>query len=170
MNCIRCFKPSGYSDVLFTWYHWQFHFQESLTFHLSFNFSHLFSFSFKVPYSPVHKCSWQQILNFFPLVLLTFSEPSHPLAHTEWIQSPIYISSWDFTPITPATHHASPPECPIDMWLVHWGLLLSQPWRTWVCRCEVQVWRWCSCLGRRGSGSTRYSGALAARAAGNIVL
>ena len=30
--------------------------------------------------------------------------------------------------------------------------------------------RWGSCLGRRGSGSTRYSGELAARAAGNTVL
>ena len=35
---------------------------------------------------------------------------------------------------------------------------------------EGQVWRWCSCLGLRGSGSTRYSGALEARAAGNTVL
>ena len=35
---------------------------------------------------------------------------------------------------------------------------------------EGQVRRWCSCLGRRGSGSTRYSVGLAARAAGNIVL
>ena len=35
-----------------------------------------------------------------------------------------------------------------------------------VCPCEGQVWRRCSCLGRRGSGSTRYSGGLAARAAG----
>ena len=33
-----------------------------------------------------------------------------------------------------------------------------------------QVRRWDSCLGRRGSGSTRYSAALVARAAGNIVL
>ena len=33
------------------------------------------------------------------------------------------------------------------------------------------MWRGCcSCLGRRGSGSTRYSGGLVARAAGNIVL
>ena len=56
------------------------------------------------------------------------------------------------------------------MWVIHWGLLLRLPWRTWVCPCEGQVWRWCSCLGRRGSGSTRYSGELAARAAGNIVL
>ena len=56
------------------------------------------------------------------------------------------------------------------MWVVHWGLLLSLPWRTWVCPCEGQVWRWCSCLGHRGSGSTRYSGELAARAAGNTVL
>ena len=56
------------------------------------------------------------------------------------------------------------------MWVVHWGLLLRLPWRTWVCPCEGQVWRWCGCLGHRGSGSTRYSGELAARAAGNIVL
>ena len=43
------------------------------------------------------------------------------------------------------------------MWVVHWGLLLRLPWRPWVWPCEGQVWRWCSCLGRRGSGSTRYS-------------
>ena len=48
--------------------------------------------------------------------------------------------------------------------------LLRLPWRAWVCPCECQVWRWFSCLGHRGSGSTRYSGELAARAAGNIVL
>ena len=53
------------------------------------------------------------------------------------------------------------------MWVVHWGLLLRLPWRAWVCPWEGQLWRWCSCLGRRGSGSTRYSGELAARAAGN---
>ena len=57
----------------------------------------------------------------------------------------------------------------ISMWVVHWGLLLRLPWRTWVCPCEGQVWRWCSCLGHRGSGSTRYSEEMAARAAGNIV-
>ena len=56
------------------------------------------------------------------------------------------------------------------MWVVHWGLLLRLPWRGWVCPCEGQVWRWCRCLGRRCSGSTRYSGGLAAGAAGNIVL
>ena len=56
------------------------------------------------------------------------------------------------------------------MWVLHWGLLLRLPWRTWVCPCEAQVWRWCSCLGHRGSGSARYSGELVARAAGNIVL
>ena len=39
-----------------------------------------------------------------------------------------------------------------------WGLLLRLPMRTWFCPREGQVWRWCSCLGRRGSGSTRYSG------------
>ena len=54
--------------------------------------------------------------------------------------------------------------------VVHWGLLQRLPWRAWVCPCEGQVWRWCSCLGHRGPGSTRYSGVLAARAAGNTVL
>ena len=39
-----------------------------------------------------------------------------------------------------------------------------------VCPCEGQVGRSCSCLGRRGSGSIRYSGELVARAAGNTVL
>ena len=56
------------------------------------------------------------------------------------------------------------------IWVVHWGLLLRLPWRTWVCPCEGQVWRWCSCLSLRGSGSTRYSEEFAARAVGNIVL
>ena len=36
--------------------------------------------------------------------------------------------------------------------------------------CEGLVWRWCSCLGYRGSGSTRYLGELMARATGNSVL
>ena len=56
------------------------------------------------------------------------------------------------------------------VWVVHWSLLLSLPWKIWVYPCEDQVWRWCSCLGCRGSGSTRYSGELTARTAGNIVL
>ena len=56
------------------------------------------------------------------------------------------------------------------VWVIYWGLLLSLPWRTWVCPCEVQAWRWCSCLGHKGSDSTRYSGELVAKAAGNIVL
>jgi len=56
------------------------------------------------------------------------------------------------------------------MWVIRWGLLLRLPWRTWVCPSEGQVRRWYSCLGHRGSGSTRYSGKLVARAAGNIVL
>ena len=56
------------------------------------------------------------------------------------------------------------------MWVVYWGLLLRLLWRAWVCPSEGQVWKFCSCLGRRGSGSTRNSGELAARAAGNIVL
>ena len=41
---------------------------------------------------------------------------------------------------------------------------------TGVCPCEGQVWRWCSCLGCRGSGSIRYSGESVARAAGYILL
>ena len=41
---------------------------------------------------------------------------------------------------------------------------------TRVCSCGGQVWRWYSYLGLRGSDSTRYSGGLAARAAGNIVI
>ena len=56
------------------------------------------------------------------------------------------------------------------MWVIHWGLLLRLPWRTWVCPSEGQVWRWCSCLGLRGSGSTRNSEELATRTAGKIVL
>ena len=56
------------------------------------------------------------------------------------------------------------------IWVVHWSLLLRLPWRTWVCPCEGQVWRWCSCLGCRGSSSTRYSAGSAARAAGYILL
>ena len=56
------------------------------------------------------------------------------------------------------------------MWVMHWGLLLRLPWKTWVCPCEGQMWKWYSCLGCRGSGNTRYSGKLAARAAGDIVL
>jgi len=48
------------------------------------------------------------------------------------------------------------------------GLPLRLPWRTWVCPCEGQVWRRCSCLGCLGS--TRYSEGLAAREAGNISL
>ena len=56
------------------------------------------------------------------------------------------------------------------MWIVHWGLLLRLPWRTWIFPSEGQVWRWCSCMGHRGSGSTRYSEELAARTVGNIML
>ena len=38
------------------------------------------------------------------------------------------------------------------------------------CPCGGQVWRWCSCLGRRGSGSTRYSGGMVGCVTGNTVL
>ena len=56
------------------------------------------------------------------------------------------------------------------MWVLHWGLTLRLPWRTWVCPCDGQVWRWCSCLGRRGSDSTRRVRELVARVAENNVL
>ena len=56
------------------------------------------------------------------------------------------------------------------IWVIHWGLLLRLPWKTWVCPCEGLVWRWYSCLGCRVSGRTRYSRELAAKEAGNIVL
>ena len=55
-------------------------------------------------------------------------------------------------------------------WIVHWGLPLRLPWRTWVYPSKSQEWRWCRCLCSRGSGSTRYSEELVAREAGNIVL
>ena len=42
--------------------------------------------------------------------------------------------------------------------VVHWGLFLRLHWRTCVCPCEGLVWKWCSCLHCRGSGSTRCSG------------
>ena len=45
------------------------------------------------------------------------------------------------------------------------GLAPEAVLETWAWPCEGQVWRWCSCLGCRGSGRTRYSGELAARAA-----
>ena len=53
------------------------------------------------------------------------------------------------------------------MCVVHWGLLMGLPWRAWVCPSEGQMWRSCGCLGRRGSGSTRYSGVLAAKGSRN---
>ena len=56
------------------------------------------------------------------------------------------------------------------MWVIHWGLFLKLPWRTWVFPSECQVWRWCSCIGCCGPGSTSCSGELTARVAGNTVL
>ena len=46
------------------------------------------------------------------------------------------------------------------------GIAPEAAWGTWVCTCDDQIWRWCSCLVQRSSGSTRYSGELVARAAG----
>ena len=54
-------------------------------------------------------------------------------------------------------------DCPL-------GLLLTLPWRTWVCPCEGQLWRCFSFLGHMGSGRSRYSEKLMIRAAGNKVL
>ena len=56
------------------------------------------------------------------------------------------------------------------MWVVHWGLFLRLPWRSWGFPSKCQVWRWCSCIGCCGPGSTGCSGELTARVAGNIVL
>jgi len=50
------------------------------------------------------------------------------------------------------------------------GLFPRLPWRICVCLSEAQVWKWCSFSGCRSSGSTRYSGELVARLAGNTVL
>ena len=59
--------------------------------------------------------------------------------------------------------------CHLWIWVIHWGLFLWLPWRTWFGPCEDQVWRWCSCLSHRGSDSTRYSGGLVAKAEGNVL-
>ena len=53
------------------------------------------------------------------------------------------------------------------MWIVHRGLLLRLPWRTWICNSEGQVWTWHICLGHRGPGSIRYSRGLESNAEGN---
>ena len=45
------------------------------------------------------------------------------------------------------------------MWVIHWDLAPEAALRrALVCPCEGQEWRWCSFLGLRDSGSTRYSG------------
>ena len=59
---------------------------------------------------------------------------------------------------------------PLHVGLSPGVFLLRLPWRTWICPSGGQVWRWCSCLGRGGSGSTGYSGPLATKEAGNTVL
>ena len=47
---------------------------------------------------------------------------------------------------------------------------LRLPWKAQVCPCEAQVWKWCSCLGHRVSGSTEHSEQLEAKAAITTVL
>ena len=76
-----------------------------------------------------------------------------PYLYYPWVSTVVFFSTFYFF-----------------MWVVYQGLLLRLSWRIWVCPSEGQVWRWCSCLGHRGSDSTRHSGELAARAAGNKVL
>ena len=50
------------------------------------------------------------------------------------------------------------------------GFAAEAALRACLCPSEGQVWTCYSCLSHRGSGNTRYSGELAVRAAGNIVL
>ena len=45
-------------------------------------------------------------------------------------------------------------------WVVHWGLAPEAALERLGLPSECQVWKWCSCLDLRGSGSTRYSGGL----------
>ena len=56
------------------------------------------------------------------------------------------------------------------IWVAHWGVLLRLPWRTWVCPREGQVWRWCSCLAFRDSGSVKYAGTWTASTTGVMAL
>ena len=65
--------------------------------------------------------------------------------------------NWDF--ISTSAGGSSTGDC-------SWGC----PGGLEFCPCEGRVWRWCRCLGLRGSGSTRYSAELAARTAGNTAL
>jgi len=55
-------------------------------------------------------------------------------------------------------------------WVIHRSLLLRQPWRTWVCLWEDQVWRWCSCLDRMEPHGTRCAGKPVASSAGGMAL
>ena len=56
------------------------------------------------------------------------------------------------------------------MWVVHCGLAPQAALEVLDLPYDGQVWRWCSWLVRRVSGSTRYSRGLVARVVGNIVL
>ena len=56
------------------------------------------------------------------------------------------------------------------MWVIYKGLAPEASLEGLGLPPEGQGWRWCSYLGHRGFGCTRYSGELAVRAAGNIVL
>ena len=56
------------------------------------------------------------------------------------------------------------------IWVIHWGLLLRLPWRTWLCPCEGQVWGGAAAWVTGVLAALKYSGELAARAARNKVL
>ena len=43
------------------------------------------------------------------------------------------------------------------IWVICWGLAPEAALEGLVCPCEGLMWKWCSCLGRRGSGSTKSS-------------
>ena len=58
----------------------------------------------------------------------------------------------------------------LHMWVVLRSLLPRLPWRIGFCSREAQVWKWCSCLDRRCSGSSRCAGELEVRGVGDTVL
>ena len=97
---------------------------------------------------------WQPVL----ANMLQYSCLEKLFSETEVWQAAVYWVAKSWTgPKPPCVHkHMIPPDPPPHLWQL--------------CPSEVQVWRWCSCLGCRGSGSTRYSGELVAKAAENTVV
>ena len=82
-------------------------------------------------------------------------------------------SGWEGSGLLPWPHHPGfhlRLYFHLCMWVVRWGLAPEAALEDSGLPREGQVWRRCSCLGCRGSGSTRDSGELVARLVGNIVL